>query len=139
MQGCPNQAQANHFLPQDLSQDLSQGISQGFCPSGHSLDSIARACEHAAREYLARRGPGVYMSLLHVGAVQAICESVPVVQTRCTFVSRGLEDDARQRAARWLDAYVDAALDGVPNLEVAVLRSCDAIQPNVGAGSALYC
>jgi len=54
-------------------------------------------------------------------------------------VSRGLEDDARQRAARWLDAYVDAALDGVPNLEVAVLRSCDPIQPNVGAGSALYC
>jgi len=76
MQGCPNQAQANHFLPQDLSQDLSQGISQGFCQSGHPLDSIARACEHAAREYLARRGPGVYMSLLHVGAVQAICESV---------------------------------------------------------------
>lgn len=95
MQGCPNQAQANHFLPQDLSQDLSQGISQGFCPSGHSLDSIARACEHAAREYLARRGPGVYMSLLHVGAVQAICESVPVVQTRCTFVSRGLEQSCR--------------------------------------------
>lgn len=92
MQGCPNQAQANHFLPQDLSQDLSQGISQGFCQSGHPLDSIARACEHAAREYLARRGPGVY-----------------------------------------------AALDGVPNLEVAVLRSCDPTQPNVGAGSTLYC
>jgi len=81
------------------------------------LAAVVAACAHAQRAYLSHCDHRV--GLYWWQAQQQAQEAPPGVQTRCVFLSEGMDAAQRYACARWLEAYVSERLQ-MQGLQVEV-------------------
>ncbi len=81
------------------------------------LAEVVAACDAAQRAYLSHCDHRV--GLYWWQALQQAQEAPPGVQTRCVFLSDGLDESQRYACARWLETYLSERLN-MQGLQVEV-------------------